>query len=568
MKTRFILSSVVALYALVAVDAVVDVDATYIITAGAAIINANAGGGNHFCWTAKADGLAPTAVCNDAATATDLGQDGCGKVGAGGTNTDLLWTTPVTHLSIIECKAKVAQGGAKAVKVYQKQIAMTSLAVRTLTIANLGTGNHLCWSAGSSASLAPLKVCGAANAKTDPGISGCGNKNVKVLTWTGLTASNAYVSVLQCTGTTVVGVALAVKVDPVATTTAVLNGLTQTVKGGTKIRFTGIGFGNHLCWNVKSGSAPAARTCSVAGVVTKFGKADNTCTKAKTDDKNYTDVEWDEYAITHFSVIQCNGTTPVGSALTLQLTEAQISFPNGATQSVRKTGPVAVDGVGATQYVCWTSGPFATTPIEQCGAKGAATDLGADGCGKASVGTFTWDATKPSVSMIQCNGLGVSVGTAISLTLSEKNIAFVNGDTQSLTFNAGANVIVSGLGTGNYLCWTSGQTLTEIKACAAAAGAETDVGVSGCGGANTVSFTMLYNSTKKVSMIECSGGEVVGNAISLTLSNAVETQLAETKGVKKVVDAMTTTLNVMNVSVSIVPLFLLGVFGSLFAFTM
>merc|ERR1712139_529397 len=118
---------------------------------------------------------------------------------------------------------------------------------------------------------------------------------------------------------------------------------------------------------------------------------------------------------------------------------------------------------------------------------GTDVQLGASGCSDADIKgvNFVWNGSAKSVSAIECSALGTAANAAVAFTFNVVNIAFENGDTQTLDIET--SVSLKTLTSGYHVCWKSGSTLTPITECGLA-GTSTDIGKTGCGAANTKLF--------------------------------------------------------------------------------
>merc|ERR1712167_382221 len=184
---------------------------------------------------------------------------------------------------------------------------------------------------------------------TDAGTTGCGAVNNAAPVWTTLT--NDDVSLIECTGTTIVGTAIA------------------TVLTEANIAITG-------------------------------GAADDAS------------LVWTTVAGTHVSIIQCQGTTVVGSAVATVLTEQIVV----ASQNITAGSIVTVAGLTTGNHLCWTAGTVAGAAT--CAAAGTAADLGVTGCGAADDNTIAWTTTsKDYIAIRECTGTNTNVGAEVDLVL-------------------------------------------------------------------------------------------------------------------------------------------------------
>jgi hypothetical protein len=588
MKTTFILSSVVALYALVAVDAAgatstgAGFGAIQIkkAGAGATILSANPATDNHFCWTA-ADASAPSATaCAGAGSLTDFGTSGCsGKNGAAAT---LLWKTPKRYLNIVECKAdgSTKVGSNLAVTVYQTQITEASLSSGLLTINGLGTGNHLCWTATSTLpTTATAVTCGAPGPATDPGTTGCGAKDAAALTWVS-PFTNKYTSVQQCTETTnaATGVAVAIELHRALgsafdnhndNTLAFHAGTKLTTLKGEPVAVTGAGKGTHLCWTASDSAITTDTSCAVASNETDIGTSG--CSAAA--DNNLRELTLTTVT-KYINLVECNAIAKVGNAIKLEITEIKLAFASDLTTTKDvKIGTTFNILAGSTAtWMCWMSSPYPAAALTagNCGAKSTKVELGASGCSNANIPSlsFKWNGSAKSVSAIECSAVGTPVtGSATTFSFTLKNLALLHGAEQSLRLHDVVSVDAATLANNSWVCWTSGTSLTAITECSPE-GTSTNVGKTGCGAKNNSSFFWNTATGTNVSMIECyvDGTTVApgGSAISLKITDTGAEQLAETKAVKVLVESIKATVNT---SSSTVPVYLLGLFAAMFSIT-
>merc|ERR1712167_192090 len=100
-----------------------------------------------------------------------------------------------------------------------------------------------------------ITACAAANTANDAGASGCGAVDDASLVWT--TVAGIHVSAIECTGTTIVGTAVAT----VLTSTNIATAATQSLKPGAAVAFTNLATGNHLCWTAAA-TATAITACA------------------------------------------------------------------------------------------------------------------------------------------------------------------------------------------------------------------------------------------------------------------------------------------------------------------
>jgi hypothetical protein len=283
-------------------------------------------------------------------------------------------------------------------------IAITGGATQTIekgaavTVTNLATGNHLCWTAATSATA--VTACLAANTATDAGTTGCGAVNNAAPVWTTLT--NDDVSLIECTGTTIVGTAIATVLTEA--NIAITGGAAQDLVAGAALAVTELGSGRHLCWTAAA-TATAITACTAAATANDAGTSG--CGAA--DDAS---LVWTTVAGTHVSIIQCQGTTVVGSAVATVLTEQIVV----ASQNITAGSIVTVAGLTTGNHLCWTAGTVAGSAT--CAAAGIAADLGVTGCGAADDNTIAWTTTsKDYIAIRECTGTNTNVGAEVDLVL-------------------------------------------------------------------------------------------------------------------------------------------------------
>merc|ERR1711937_557854 len=228
----------------------------------------------------------------------------------------------------------------------------------------------------------------------------------------------------------------------------------------------------------------------------------------------------------------------VGEEVDIVLTEANIAITGGAAQVIVAGAAVAVTELGSGNHLCWTAATSATA-ITSCSAAGTANDAGTSGCGAADDASLVWTTvTNKDVSIIQCDGTTV-VGSAVATVLTQQI------EVASANITAGSDVTVTGLTTGNHLCWTAGTS----------AGTATDIGTTGCGAANAADLTWTTVAGTHIAIRECDtsnanvGAEVdfiLGEVTTTTAAPASTTISGASTGA--VWSAMVTVLALMGVS--------------------
>merc|ERR1712167_35280 len=315
----------------------------------------------------------------------------------------LVWTTVAgIHVSAIECTGTTIVGTAVATVLTSTNIATAATQTiekgAAVTVTNLATGNHLCWTAATSATA--VTACLAANTATDAGTTGCGAVNNAAPVWTTLT--NDDVSLIECTGTTIVGTAVATVLTEA--NIAITGGAAQDLVAGAALAVTELGSGRHLCWTAAA-TATAITACTAAATANDAGTSG--CGAA--DDAS---LVWTTVAGTHVSIIQCQGTTVVGSAVATVLTEQIVV----ASQNITAGSIVTVAGLTTGNHLCWTAGTVAGAAT--CAAAGTAADLGVTGCGAADDNTIAWTTTsKDYIAIRECTGTNTNVGAEVDLVL-------------------------------------------------------------------------------------------------------------------------------------------------------
>merc|ERR1712167_413907 len=131
---------------------------------------------------------------------------------------------------------------------------------------------------------------------------------------------------------------------------------------------------------------------------------------------------WTTVAGTHVSIIQCQGTTVVGSAVATVLTEQIVV----ASQNITAGSIVTVAGLTTGNHLCWTAGTVAGAAT--CAAAGTAADLGVTGCGAADDDTIAWTTTsKDYIAIRECTGTNTNVGAEVDLVLGVVTTTAVSG---------------------------------------------------------------------------------------------------------------------------------------------
>jgi hypothetical protein len=306
-------------------------------------------------------------------------------------------------VSLIECTGTTIVGTAIATVLTEANIAITGGAAQdlvagaALAVTELGSGRHLCWTAAATATA--ITACGAADTDNDAGASGCGAANDASLVWT--TVAGIHVSAIECTGTTIVGTAVAT----VLTSTNIATAATQTIEKGAAVTVTNLATGNHLCWTAAT-SATAVTACLAANTATDAGATGCGAVDAAS-------LAWTTVAGTHVSIIQCEGTTKKGSAVNTVLTEQIVV----ASQNITAGSIVTVAGLTTGNHLCWTAGTVAGSAT--CAAAGIAADLGVTGCGAADDNTIAWTTTsKDYIAIRECKAsTNANVGAEVDLVL-------------------------------------------------------------------------------------------------------------------------------------------------------
>jgi len=497
----------------------------------------NLASGNHLCWTAGASAGA-VSTCGAASTDTDIGATGCGAVD----DADFAWTTVAgTHIAIQECTGTTKVGTEVDIVLTDKNFQLTAGTAQTIykgdTVATSGaqTSNWYCWKAGTGVDTV---ACTAADTATDFGATGCSAANPDSLTLTWTTVAGTHVAIKECSG---VSAAVGEEVDVVFTDKnfVVSGGNAQTLAKGAAVTITGAQSGNHLCWG--AGTSAGSATCAVAATATDLGAATG-CGAA--DDF---DLTWTTVANEYIAIRECSGTsTNVGEEVDIVLTEANIAITGGAAQVIAAGAAVAVTELGSGNHLCWTAATSATA-ISTCSAAANANDAGTSGCGAADDASLVWTTVSNShVSIIQCAGNTV-VGSAVATVLTQQI------EVASANITAGSDVTVTGLTTGNHLCWTAGTSAGS--ATCAAAGTATDIGTTGCGAANDADLAWTTVAGTHIAIRECSGTNTnVGAEVDFILGEVTTTTAAPASttisgaSTGAVWSAMVTVLALMGVS--------------------
>merc|ERR1719453_294160 len=267
----------------------------------------------------------------------------------------------------------------------------------------------------------------------------------------------------------------------------VTEGATPTLKKGATITVSNIGAAtNHLCWTSAASSVTAA-TCAAASGSANVDLGSDGCSVALSSQTE--NLVWSDNSKPDISIIECDqdGSTAVGSAVGVAVTETNMAVTQGATPSLKKDSTVDITGLTGTNWVCWdaaTSG----TPSAACAANGSpATDIGAvSGCSAAASGgavALKWTTVaNVKINVIECSSASASLGTAVDITVTPTNMAVTQGATPSL--KNGATVDITGLTGTNWVCWDAATSGTPSAACAANGSPSTDIGaVSGCSAA-------------------------------------------------------------------------------------
>ena len=155
----------------------------------------------------------------------------------------------------------------------------------------------------------------------------------------------------------------------------------------------------------------------------------------------------------------------------LPFAAANVVVTDGSTQTLAKDGTIAGTVSLAANYACWFTGTAAIiTPIATSDCKVAGTETafgfsaqavcGAAGAPTSTVWSATWDVvTHTHISIIECSGVGTSVGAAVALTLTQTVFSVDGG--ASLTPAKGAAITGTLSGVGNYPCWFASTTHTS-----------------------------------------------------------------------------------------------------------
>ena len=264
-----------------------------------------------------------------------------------------------------------------------------------------------------------------------------------------------------------------------AANVVVTDGSTQTLAKDGTIAGTVSLAANYACWFTGTAAITTpivTSDCKVAGTETAFGTDPAAVCGEAGEAWSAT---WDAVASTHISIIECSGVTGggngvgtgVGTAVAIALTETPIVVTDGSIQTLAKDGTIAGTVSLAANYACWFTGTAAIiTPIatSDCKVAGTETAFGFSAqavCGAAGAPTSTmwsaaWDVvTHTHISIIECSGVGTSVGAAVALTLTQTVFSVDGG--ASLTPAKGAAITGALSGVGNYPCWFASITHTS-----------------------------------------------------------------------------------------------------------
>jgi hypothetical protein len=177
---------------------------------------------------------------------------------------------------------------------------------------------------------------------------------------------------------------------------------------------------------------------------------------------------------------------------------------NGGTAP---TFTVANTGTGATYKVTLTTATAAIVVNTDCA---------------VTIGALTNPASSgaPAYTVAVTDGTVGTQAATVPDTVSGAsiNIAITGGATQ--TIEKGAAVAVTGMTSGNFLCWKAGTSPSAVAACAGV-GTATDVGTTGCGAVDNAAPVWTTLTNDDVSIIECTGtNTVVGTAVATVLTEA------------------------------------------------
>jgi predicted branched-subunit amino acid permease len=308
---------------------VVTAGASQTIEKGAAVAISGVQTANWLCW--KAGTAAGTVTCGVKSDKTDIGLTGCSAAAP----TSLTWTTLAgIHVAIKECSAASTAAGVEVdIVLTEANIAITGGAAQdlvagaALVVTELGSGRHLCWKSGTSASA--IDTCLAAGTATDAGATGCGAVDVASLAWT--TVAGTHVSIIQCEGTTKKGSAVAT----VLTEQIVV--ASQNITAGSIVTVAGLTTGNHLCWT--AGTVAGAATCAAAGTtvdlgITGCGAADDNTIAWTTTSKDY------------IAIRECKATSNANVG-------AEVDLVLGVTTTAAPTPTTTVSG--ASSEAAWST---------------------------------------------------------------------------------------------------------------------------------------------------------------------------------------------------------------------
>jgi predicted branched-subunit amino acid permease len=286
-------------------------------------------------------------------------------------------------------------------------------------------------------------------------------------------------------------------------------GASQTIEKGAAVAISGVQTANWLCW--KAGTVAGDVTCGVKSDKTDIGLTG--CSAAAP-----TSLTWTTLAGIHVAIKECSAaSTAAGVEVDIVLTEANIAITGGAAQDLVAGAALAVTELGSGRHLCWKSGTSASA-IDTCLAAGSATDAGATGCGAVDAASLAWTTVAGThVSIIQCEG-ETEKGSAVATVLTEQIVV------ASQNITAGSEVTVTGLTTGNHLCWTAG-TAAGAATCTAAATA-TDIGTTGCGALNDAGLAWTNTNNTYIAIKECSGTTTIGVEVDIVLGEVVTTTAA------------------------------------------
>merc|ERR1711871_1571616 len=145
------------------------------------------------------------------------------------------------------------------------------------------------------------------------------------------------------------------------------------------------------------------------------------------------------------SIVQCDGTTKVGSAVATVLTQ-QIEV---ASANITAGSTVTVTGLTTGNHLCWTAGTSAGSAT--CAAAGTATDIGTTGCGAANDADLTWTTVAGThIAIRECDTSNDNVGAEVDFILGEL----------TTTTAAPASTTISGASTG--AVWSAMVTVLAL----------------------------------------------------------------------------------------------------------